>query len=89
MEDEIRCLIPGGLYASCGVVRVKLPAAPSSAPDSSSGKEKKGKAVPGEGGRAEEDDPRDVLGREVWEMMEHEVREWDAAEKQKTAESFS
>jgi len=91
MEDEIRCLVPGGLYANCGVVRVKLPTSVSSASGSSSGnsgKEKKEKGVLG-GGGTEEEDPRDVLGREVWEMMEREVKEWDEAEKQKTAESSS
>jgi len=79
LEEEIRCLVPGGLYANCGVVRVKLPAAPPS-------KEVEKKA---EKRGEKEEDPSDVLGREVWEMMEREIKEWDESEKQNSASSSS
>jgi len=79
LEEEIRCLVPGGLYANCGVVRVKLPSVPLN-----SNAEKKA-----EKSGEKEEDPSDVLGREVWEMMEREIKEWDESEKQRLASSSS
>jgi len=70
-EDDVKCLVPGGLYANCGVVRVDLPVSISS---SETGKSRDGKEAD------QGESPADVLGRGVWETMEREVKEWNLSE---------